>query len=95
MKPLEVNHFAEQDILEVEGIKYAGVIFRSLGIGPIGSTFSICKRDDGILTLQSHARTPREERAVAFEEAALDCRSRNLTSLALKLEAKAALARRS
>lgn len=52
-KPLRFEYDAGADVLTVEGIKYAGSLFRSLGIASIGSRFEVTDRDDGIMTLRT------------------------------------------
>lgn len=76
-KPLKIEHDQEKDTVTIEGMRYAGELFRSFSLGGIalGVTFSILKRQDGVLTLQSHSRSPRQERARAFKEAAQAARS--------------------
>lgn len=96
--PLKIENDEAADIVTIEGMKYSGDLFRSFALGGIavGVTFSIMNRDEGKLTIQSHSRSPRQERARAFEEAAATARSWKLgpRELAKAFESKAAIARR-
>lgn len=49
---LAYQYDEDTDVLTVEGIKYAGSVFRAFGIAPIGTTFKIVERKDGIVTVR-------------------------------------------
>lgn len=52
MERLKFDYNEMDDILTIEGIRYAGAIFRDLGWEtPIGECFRIEKREDGVLIL--------------------------------------------
>lgn len=51
---LAVEYDAWGDVLTIEGVKYAGELFRDLsGLGAVGDCFQIVKRDNGVVTLRS------------------------------------------
>lgn len=41
------------DTIQIYGLVYSLELFAKLALGPIGSTFRIVKREDGIITLQT------------------------------------------
>jgi hypothetical protein len=53
-KPLQFSYDQAKDVITIEGIKYAGDLFRGLGFGlQHGQLFRVVSRDAGVLTLQS------------------------------------------
>jgi hypothetical protein len=48
-----ISYDDQTDIVEIYGVRYAASLFRQLTIGPIGSTFRLVQREDGMVTLQS------------------------------------------
>lgn len=41
------------DTITIHGVRYSGALFASLGLGPIGQTFVIVSRHDGVVTLEN------------------------------------------
>lgn len=41
-----------EDEIEIHGVRYAVGAFEHLGLGPIGATLRIIKREDGVVTLE-------------------------------------------
>jgi hypothetical protein len=54
MEPLKIDYDFETDVVTIEGIRYAGGLFRGLGIGGLepGTALRIVNRDDGVLTVE-------------------------------------------
>lgn len=51
--PLKIAYDERNDILEVEGIKYSGHVFRYFGLGTVpGSWIRIIKREDGVAVVE-------------------------------------------
>lgn len=46
----------QRDVLTVEGVQYAGELFRSFGMLPPGTVLRIDKREDGVLTVTDMQR---------------------------------------
>ena len=60
---IRIEHFPDDDVVQIEGIKYACVIFRALGLAPVGTLMRIEKRDDdGVLTIKTY---PAGEQVIA------------------------------
>ena len=51
-KGLAYQYDQDTDVLTVEGLKYAGALFREFGVAPIGTTLRIVERKDGVVTVQ-------------------------------------------
>jgi hypothetical protein len=50
-RSLAIAYDATTDVVTIEGIRYAGELFRGIGIGPTERWFKIVKREDGLVTL--------------------------------------------
>lgn len=50
---LSVSFDPWSDVLTVEGIRYAGELFRALAVLPVGTTVRIVDRQGGVLTLET------------------------------------------
>jgi hypothetical protein len=50
-----VSYDDQAQCFEIFGVRYAVDLFRNLGIGPVGATFRIMAREDGVVTLQTVA----------------------------------------
>jgi hypothetical protein len=51
--PLDVSYDRENDILTIEGIKYAGGLFRNFGYAfQRGELFTVLERKDGVLSVR-------------------------------------------
>lgn len=68
MPRLRYSYNRQEDVLDVEGIRYAGEMFRMVGFGaPANTPLKILKRDDGVLTMVLMERgdpdwnTPKDE----------------------------------
>lgn len=48
---LSVQYDHATDVLTVEGVRYSGVLFRSLGICETGKWMKVVERKDGVLTV--------------------------------------------
>lgn len=71
VKKLALRYDDERDILRVEGVKYAGAIFRELGgMLPEGELFRIERRENGVLMLR-HERLL-DERIKAIDKLKLE-----------------------
>lgn len=42
------------DTITLYGVRYSRKVFRTLGLGPIGTLLRMEKRDDGIVTLRTY-----------------------------------------
>lgn len=51
-KPWNKAPTPDQDVMVVDGMRYARGLFTALAFLPIGATFRIVERDDGVLTLE-------------------------------------------
>jgi hypothetical protein len=52
IEKLKIAHNQAADVLEIEGIRYAGEIFRQFGgLLPVGRYFKLTAREDGVLTV--------------------------------------------
>lgn len=52
MNELYVSHDTNHDVLTIEGIAYAGEVFRQLGgMLPVGATFQLRSRADDVITI--------------------------------------------
>jgi len=51
MKPLNLKYDEDRDIIEIEGVRYSGDMFRYLGFGPLNQPLKIEQRSDGVLVL--------------------------------------------
>jgi len=58
-EPLRIAYDSASDVLEIEGVKYSGDLFRRLGDGPMGiqpsspdEVFKIVKREDGTIIIR-------------------------------------------
>lgn len=50
--PMDYRYDPQRDVFTIEGIAYAGEIFRQFGgLLPEGAVFRLDKRDDGVLTI--------------------------------------------
>lgn len=49
---LAYDYDQRNDILTIEGMKYAGDVFRSMGFVPVGAVFRVEGRKDGVITLK-------------------------------------------
>lgn len=59
---LDHEYDPQSDVLEVEGVRYSGEFFRSLGrTMPVGSVFRIEERWDGVITVTILDREEGEE----------------------------------
>lgn len=67
--PTQLVHRYSQanDVLEVEGVRYAGELFRGLGVLPLNTFVKLVAREDGVLTLQT---IPEEEWRVPRQDVA-------------------------
>ncbi len=57
-EPLRFSYDPMTDVLEVEGIKYHGGLFRALAVLPPGEIFMIQGRSDGALLLHNFGPHP-------------------------------------
>lgn len=49
---MKIEYDTQTDVLTIEGVKYAGDVFRNLGIAPLGAIFRLVnRREDGVITL--------------------------------------------
>lgn len=55
MKHLEVKYDLDRDVLVVDGMKYAGALFRSFALAPVGTLLRIEAREDGVVTVHQYA----------------------------------------
>ena len=53
--PLRIEYDESIDLLKVDGIRYAGTLFRGFCNLPIGTLMRIEKREDGVITVRSYA----------------------------------------
>ncbi len=58
-----ISYDDEGQWFEIFGVRYAVDLFRGLGVGPIGATFKVIAREDGVITLQTVA--PADDEAAA------------------------------
>lgn len=49
--PLSVSYDAANDILTVDGFKFAGELLRTFTVTPCGTMFRIVERKDGVITV--------------------------------------------
>jgi hypothetical protein len=49
---LSYSYDEDNDVLTIEGVKYAGDIFRTLGLAPVGTTIRIEGREDGVVAVR-------------------------------------------
>jgi hypothetical protein len=49
--PAHIQVDVANDIITIHGVRYAGALFAHLGFGPVGGTFKIVAREDGVVTL--------------------------------------------
>jgi len=54
MPILKFSYDEERDIFTINGIRYAGRLFRFFGAAPEGRLFEILKREDGAVTIIDH-----------------------------------------
>lgn len=54
MNQLAVKYDAREDVLEVEGNKYSGVLFRKFAFAPVGTLLRIEAREDGVITVHQY-----------------------------------------
>lgn len=54
MKNLNIEYDKQQDIVTIEGVRYAGGLFRHLGVHgvAVGTVLKIMRREDGEIFLQ-------------------------------------------
>ena len=51
-KPLQFEYDEQRDIITIEGVKYAGDVFRTLGLGEIGTYYKLEeRRGDGLIVI--------------------------------------------
>ncbi len=50
---------ADEETITIYGVVYARHVFRTLGLGPIGSLLRLEKREDGVITI--HVYSPGEQ----------------------------------
>lgn len=49
---MKIEYDTENDVLVIEGVKYAADVFRTLGIAPVGALFRLIeRREDGVIAL--------------------------------------------
>lgn len=49
---MNINYSLQSDVVEIEGIRYAGEVFRQVGsFLPIGRYFKLMQREDGVVTI--------------------------------------------
>ena len=48
---LQFSYDETNDVLTVEGIRYSGELFRTLGFGAIGSVLRLVERKDGVVVM--------------------------------------------
>jgi hypothetical protein len=51
-QPLRFDYDDERDVLTIEGVAYAGGLFRTLGLAPVGAKIEIVAREDDVLTVR-------------------------------------------
>lgn len=67
MNKLDIEYDTYSDVLTIDGVKYRGEIFRTLGIAPLGTWIRINERNKyGTITLQHVSH----ELGKRFDEAA-------------------------
>lgn len=49
--PLSISYDRTSDVLMIDGVRYAGDLFRTMGIGPTGRPIIVTRKEDGVVTL--------------------------------------------
>lgn len=50
---MKIAYDSDRDVLEIEGTKYSGELFRALGFAPIGTVLEIVSRENGTVTMRT------------------------------------------
>jgi len=53
-EPLKIE-FEPNDVVVIEGVRYACELFRGIGVFPVGRLIRIVARDDDVLTIHQYA----------------------------------------
>ncbi len=53
LAPLRVEYDELRDEVEIEGVRYAGDVFRYMGLAPVGSHLQIIGRADGVVSIKT------------------------------------------
>jgi hypothetical protein len=76
MNKLSVRYDPQKDIIEIEGTKYSGGLFRQFGLkfpGNVGNVLRIDKMEDGVITVTRINPSDKDIINVALENG-IDCR---------------------
>jgi len=57
-RPLTHSYSGLTDVMEIEGVKYAGELFRRFSFAPIGAYLQIVGREDGVVSVRSYDGDP-------------------------------------
>lgn len=53
MDTLKIDYDQRNDTVTIEGVTYAGIVFRELGkFMPLGQLFRLVNREDGVVTIE-------------------------------------------